>query len=633
MRLSSIFTIAGTFVLAGLLSLVAAYFTVRLVEDASEIAVRNALDGEGLTWADADTNGLQVFLIGTAPDEALRFRAVSIAGGEVDAARVIDQMLVEEAEDIAPPRFSLEILRNDSGISVIGLVPVTTDREALIAQFTEIAGGAEVADLLETADFPQPKGWNKALRYATRTLRDLPQSKISVEAGRVAVKAMTESEEARRRIEATLARQAPDGLRLALELSAPRPVISPFTLRFLIDDNGVRFDACSADSEASRDRILRAAAQAGLEGKATCRIGLGTPSRRWVDAVEISMAKLAELGAGSLTISNADIAILAPEGTSQALFDRVIGELETALPPVFALQAVLQQPEVVTDAGPPEFVATRSPEGNVQLRGRLNSEITRQTADSYARARFGSDTVYTAARVDQNLPQGWATRALAGLEALAMLENGAVTVTPNSVTVTGKTGNSQANVEIAQLLTTKLGEASDFDIQVTYEEKLDRSLGIPSPEDCVAGIVAIIGERKITFEPGSATLDLSAKDILDEVAELLKICGDIPLEIGGHTDSQGREVMNKELSQDRAQAVADALRDRRVLTASYTITGYGEDNPIADNTTEEGREANRRIEFKLVVAEPIPEEPTTLDAVADQQQEGETAPAEEAGDE
>ncbi len=102
---------------------------------------------------------------------------------------------------------------------------------------------------------------------------------------------------------------------------------------------------------------------------------------------------------------------------------------------------------------------------------------------------------------------------------------------------------------------------------------------------------------------------------MDEIAELLQLCGDIPLVIAGHTDSQGREVMNQQLSQERAQAVVDALRQRRVLTASYEVRGFGEEEPIATNDTEEGREANRRIEFKLRRPEPVPETETTLESI------------------
>jgi len=75
-------------------------------------------------------------------------------------------------------------------------------------------------------------------------------------------------------------------------------------------------------------------------------------------------------------------------------------------------------------------------------------------------------------------------------------------------------------------------------------------------------------------------------------------CGDIILEIGGHTDSQGREQMNLNLSQARANAVLFELQRRRILTKNIVAKGYGESEPVASNETEQGREKNRRIEFR-----------------------------------
>jgi OOP family OmpA-OmpF porin len=88
-------------------------------------------------------------------------------------------------------------------------------------------------------------------------------------------------------------------------------------------------------------------------------------------------------------------------------------------------------------------------------------------------------------------------------------------------------------------------------------------------------------------------------EILDRIAEILPDCLHVPMEIGGHTDSQGREEMNLGLSQSRADAVLNGLLARGVLVSNLTARGYGETRPIADNDTEEGRERNRRIEFRL----------------------------------
>ncbi|KIC48132.1 OmpA family protein [Tateyamaria sp. ANG-S1] len=616
MRLSSLLIIVATFSVAAILALVTANLSVQLIEESSEIGVRDALDDEGMTWAEVEADGLQVTLAGIAPTEAVRFAAISTAGRVVDAARVIDDMQVEAAAAIAPPRFSAELLRNDAGLSIIGLIPAATDRTAVIDRITAIAGNTPVTDLIEVADYPAPDGWDDALGFSLAAMERLPRAKVSVEAGRVSIRAITDSAEEKTNLEAQLNRAAPPGLRVALDIAAPRPVITPFTLRLVKDEAGTRFDACSADTEAARTRIVSAAMSAGLTGPGTCTVGMGVPSPKWSVAVEQAIGALNTLGTGSVTFSDADITLIAAEGTPQADFDRVVGELENALPPVFALYAKL--PETVDpNQGPPEFVATLSPEGLVQLRGRISDENLRSLVDSYAQAAFGTDSVYTATRIVDDLPANWPVRVLTGLESLAQLSNGAVTVTPDTLTVSGNTGNPKASTNIATLLASKLGEAEEFDIRVTYQEKLDPVAALPTPDECEAEIAGILSASKITFEPGSATIDASALGTMDDIAEVLRQCGDIRLEIQGHTDSQGREEMNLNLSQARAQSVLNELRARRVLTSTYSAKGYGEVDPIADNDTEEGREANRRIEFKLIRPKPsVPERETTLESLA-----------------
>lgn len=633
MRFSTYVLPAASFALAGVFSIIAAGFAVSQVEEASKTAITEQLQMAGLSWASVDATGLQVFLIGTAPTEAARFRALSNAAQVVDAARVIDQMDVEDTQTLAPPRFSVEILRNDSGVSLIGLVPKGAEHEEVVERLHKMVGEDSVADLLETADYEVPEGWEAAMRFALDALGRLPRSKISVESDRVQVTAMTESAEEKNRTEQVLRRNKPDGLRIELAISAPRPVITPFTLRYILEDGKGRFDACSADTEKTRDHILRSARANGLTAHADCTIGLGVPSVRWAEAAELSFAALTRLGGGTVTLSDADISLIALEGTDQGRFDQTVGELENALPPVFELTAVLPETPDESDDGPPDFTATRSPEGQVQLRGRVSNEIARQTAESYAKAAFAGANVQMTARIDENLPAGWPVRVLAGLEALARLSNGAITVTPDDLQVRGKTGNKQARADIARLLSEKLGEGATYTIDVIYVETLDPESGLPTPEECLRRIQIVLGDRKLNFEPGSDTLDSTGKDIMDDIAEVLTGCGQINLEIAGHTDSQGRESMNLDLSQARADAILTELRNRRVLTSTFRAIGYGETQPIEDNQTEAGREANRRIEFRLVLAEAGTESDSELESTGNSEDEGDASATEDAGDE
>jgi len=604
MRISSYIPTVLALAAAALLSVAAAMMAVGTVERASEQQVSRVLRTDGQDWVNVSVDGLQVMLTGTADDEATRFRALSLAGSVVDAARVRDQMHVDPGEPIEPPRFSIEILRNDDGISLIGLVPGAMDRAAVAATISELAQGARVTDLLEAADYPVPSGWVQALSYSLEALAQLPRSKISVAADRVEITAISNSGDEKRRLQSALSRAKPDGIVLVLDISAPRPVVTPFTLRFLIDETGGRFDACTAHTENGRARILAAAAEAGLVGKASCTLGLGVPSPLWPDAVSAAIGALANLGGGSITFSDADVSLVALDTTQQALFDNVVGQLESDLPEVFSLQSVLPKPVKIDGTGegdgPPEFVATYSPEGLVQLRGRISNERLRNAVEGFARARFGGAEVSGAMRIDPNLPNGWPPRVLTALQVLSLLNNGSVVVQPDFVSVKGSTGNADTKAEISRIMSAQLGQAENYSIEVLYREELDPLAGLPTPVECVSAINAILTARNLTFQPGSGDLDGEAFATIDRIAEVLSDCELVLMEIAGHTDSQGRETMNQRLSQQRAEAVLSALLARRVLTGNLTAKGYGETVAIADNSTEDGREANRRIEFTLI---------------------------------
>lgn len=598
-RLSPSLLAAGAFVAAALVASLIAWGAALVIENRSAAAVTSRLMAEGITWAEVRADGLLIRLAGTAPNEATRYRAVNLTGTVVEASRIRDDLEVAPARAIEAPRFSVEMLRNDDGIQLIGLLPDAETVQALTEEATQLSPDIPVSDMLETAAYPAPDSFAPALEFGRAALKLLPRSKISVAADRVAVTAIAASEAEKRQLEAELARMAPQGLQVDIAISAPRPVLTPFTLRFLIDAQGARFDACSADSERARDRIMRAAAAAGMTGGSPCVIGLGVPTPRWAEAIEAGIRAIGQLGGGSVSFSDADVTLLAAEGTEQALFDRVVGELQTALPPVFSLDATLPRAENAA-SGPAEFTAVLDQAtGGVELRGRLTDDLVRKSVDAFARVQFGASKVYVATRLDPELPDGWPVRVLAGLEALSLLDGGKLLVRADTVEISGVTGSQLARARIAQILSGKLGQGQTYRVDVRYDEALDPLAALPTPEECAAAVAAVLARQKITFTPGSAEIDASAGTVMDALAAALADCPGIRMEIAGHTDSQGSEGGNKALSQARAEAVLLSLQGRQVDVSGLTATGYGEAVPIADNETEEGREANRRIEFTL----------------------------------
>jgi OOP family OmpA-OmpF porin len=539
-------------------------------------------------------------LSGTADTEAQRYRAINIVGSVIDATRIQDLMEVTPARAVEAPRFSLEILRNDDGIQLIGLLPEGETKDALLAEAEALQPDTELQDMLETAAYAPPETWGPALAFARKALALLPRSKITVYATTVRITAIAASEAQKRSFETSLSVDQPEGVRVSYEISAPRPVITPFTLRFVIDADGPRFDACAADTERARMRIVAAATAAGAVGRQTCVIGLGVPSPSWAEAAEIGIKAVATLKAATITFKDADVSLQAAASVSQAEFDRVVGELEADLPPVFSLTATLDTAENATQ-GPAEFTAVLAPEtGRVELRGRLADDLQRSAVDSFAKAAFGSTNVYQATRLDADLPDGWPIRVLAGLQALAELDHGSLLVRADTVEVGGVTGSQGVRARIAQILSEKLGQGQSYKVNVAYVEALDPVASLPTPDECLADLNGVLAGQKVVFPPGLAEIDGNANKVMEALAKALERCGGVRMEIGGHTDAQGSEEGNRALSQTRAEAVLLALQGRQVDVSALTAVGYGESRPIADNETEVGREANRRIEFTLV---------------------------------
>ncbi|EGW53554.1 putative outer membrane protein containing OmpA/MotB domain [endosymbiont of Tevnia jerichonana (vent Tica)] len=101
----------------------------------------------------------------------------------------------------------------------------------------------------------------------------------------------------------------------------------------------------------------------------------------------------------------------------------------------------------------------------------------------------------------------------------------------------------------------------------------------------------------IFFDTAKATLKPKSKAALEPVLNLLNNYPDLVLEVAGHTDSQGKAKANLDLSNHRAASVRRWLLEHGVQADRLLARGYGEDHPVADNGTSEGRAKNRRVEL------------------------------------
>ncbi len=101
----------------------------------------------------------------------------------------------------------------------------------------------------------------------------------------------------------------------------------------------------------------------------------------------------------------------------------------------------------------------------------------------------------------------------------------------------------------------------------------------------------------INFDTGKSTIKPESKPIIEQIVQMMKANPDLKIGVEGHTDNVGNPKSNKTLSDERAKSVVAAIVTQDIDTKRLSAAGYGQDKPIADNKTEEGRAKNRRVEL------------------------------------
>lgn len=137
----------------------------------------------------------------------------------------------------------------------------------------------------------------------------------------------------------------------------------------------------------------------------------------------------------------------------------------------------------------------------------------------------------------------------------------------------------------------------DSEIKERAAEFNDRVTKALSSESAADKVLAL---EHVSYQPGSAELTALSRYQLDNLVTVMNNYPNMVIEIGGHTDNTGDAAANLQLSQERARKVYDYLAGKGVAGARLSAVGYGQSRPIDTNDTPEGREKNRRTEFRIV---------------------------------
>jgi len=259
---------------------------------------------------------------------------------------------------------------------------------------------------------------------------------------------------------------------------------------------------------------------------------------------------------------------------------------------------VTQAPTVPTQS-PYTFSAVKSPDGTVVLNGWVQNVDQRDRVLARAKAAYGTVTDRRV-RVAQGSPNAdWENVLNQNIDDLKLLDVGRFTMRDASSEITGKTFVS----DIRDAVTSRAASLSGYEgtANITVEAPVGQ---ITSIDVCQSLLNELKRGKKINFAYDKAEIrGAESFDLLNSLASAANQCSAFKINIQGHTDSDGSDDYNQRLSEARANLVVAFLSENGVEISRMSATGFGETQPIADNTTDEGKARNRRIEFIVTESE------------------------------
>lgn len=243
----------------------------------------------------------------------------------------------------------------------------------------------------------------------------------------------------------------------------------------------------------------------------------------------------------------------------------------------------------------------------VSYEGVVDSEATKTSIVDALTQAFGAGNVSGTINVDPNArTPGWLA-ALAGFLPQFTANGATLTFEGSRVDLGGNIADADKAGLLDKLkaafggfsfggLFEGVGAAADATANVASAALEKLTPGQFSADDLVKALNLMI----IHFDTGSARISAESLDILKKAAAAIKQApSGTRIEVGGHTDNTGNAASNQKLSQARAEAVAEQLIGDGVDAGMLSSKGHGQDKPVADNATAEGKAKNRRIEFTV----------------------------------
>jgi outer membrane protein OmpA-like peptidoglycan-associated protein len=290
------------------------------------------------------------------------------------------------------------------------------------------------------------------------------------------------------------------------------------------------------------------------------------------------------------------------------------GLLKMAVPLVLAYFGKMQSSGALSASSLGDMLRAEAP----NLRSYLPTGLLGSAAGVASTTASRAATAVTGARVATSAPPRWLVpAAIAGALILAWLVirsmstprpvQTAAAVTSEAVNSAANTAGNAANAAgdaatrawaaLGDMMKVKLPDGSEINVPSRGVEA--RLVSYLNDSSAPVSDATWFDFDRLLFDTGAATLQPASQEQLTNIAEILKAYPQVKIRIGGYTDNTGDPAANLQLSEQRADNVMAELVKLGIDPSRMTSKGYGAEDPIADNSTEEGRQKNRRISLRV----------------------------------
>lgn len=370
--------------------------------------------------------------------------------------------------------------------------------------------------------------------------------------------------------------------------------VSPFVWRAIKSPGGaIIFVGAVPDNtiKAELSSHLRGLTEASLDDRS--ELALGVPEGNWAETAKFGLSQLDLLDSGEARLTDYELQLSGIAMQDAARIQATASVLSLADP----------WTGVAKIDGPSHWKAEHI-DDTLVLSGSCETAEDRAEIAQIAEQYFAGPVI-DQMRVEATEYEPWIEGVKLGLPHFSKFESGQMEFDPEG---DGFVFEGEATSSTLQFLREDMAQLEgEYAVDIAAETvtvELSEIAGIELGDDpllaCQTSFDLIMDTNAVVFEFGSAEISRESGQTLDKIMAVSQSCSEaLVFEIAGHTDNSGTRAANLILSEARAQAVANYMRDAGFDIARLVVTGYGPDQPESDNATPEGRATNRRIEFNV----------------------------------